>query len=195
MKYEALHLLPRFVVPIIEHSVERKGEWVFYPQLNYIRHNIIALETGVRSIHIRWLEKLTYDMHIDRSRSLPPLCKLRINTDKANGAWDSTVSKNVIEVLDRQKAMIKWFNDPSMDVPVWYDYHEESPFGKITSLFPKGETPGVLTGEAYGKYFRGSSILLICFADSSWGSILRTLCQKLWVTWSQLMSLSTTWRH
>ncbi|EPM47687.1 hypothetical protein A262_24692 [Pseudomonas syringae pv. actinidiae ICMP 19073] len=154
MKYEALHLLPRFVVPIIEHSVERNGQWVFYPQLNYIRHNIVALETGVRSIHIRWLEKLTYDMHIDRSRPLPPLCKLRINTDKANGAWDSTVSRNVIYVLDRQKAMIKWFNDPSMDVPVWYDYHEESPFGKITSLFPKGETPGVLTGEAYGKYFK-----------------------------------------
>jgi len=154
MMYEALRLIPRFVVPIIEHNVEIEGEWVFYPQLNYIRHNIIALETGVRSIHIRWLEKKTYDMHIDRSRPLPTLCKLHINTDKANGPWDSTVSKNVIEILDRQKDMITWFNDPSMDTPTWYDGHEDSRFGKITTLFPKGKTPGPLTGEAYGKYFK-----------------------------------------
>ena len=154
MKYEALRLLPRFVVPIIEHSVEREGKWVFYPQLNYIRHNIIALETGVRSIHIRWLERRTYDMRIDRSRPLPPLCKLRINTDKVNGPWDATVSKTVIELLDRQKAMIPWFNDPAMDVETWYDYHEENEHGKIITLFPKGTSPGVLTPEAYAKYFK-----------------------------------------
>lgn len=154
MKYEALRILPRFVVPIIEHNVERKGKWVFYPQLNYIRHNIIALETGVRSIHIRWLDKRTYDMQIDRSRPLPPLCKLHINTDKANGPWDATVSKTVIEVLDRQKDMTTWFDAPSMDTPVWYDDHEESGFGKIITLFPKGEKPGPLTGESYGKYFK-----------------------------------------
>ncbi|MBI6750751.1 hypothetical protein [Pseudomonas syringae] len=154
MCYEPLHLIPRFVVPIIEHSVERKGKWVFYPQLNYIRHNIVALETGVRSIHIRWLEKRTYDMHIDRSRPLPPLCKLRINTDKVNDAWDATVSKNVIDLLDRQKEMLTWFDDPSLNVEVWYDNHEESPFGKIISIFPKGEVPGVLTPESYAKYFK-----------------------------------------
>ncbi|MBF8766312.1 hypothetical protein IR009_13890 [Pseudomonas putida] len=154
MKYEALRLLPRFVVPIIEHTVERKEKWVFYPQLNYIRHNIVALETGIRSIHIRWLEKRTYAKHIDRSRPLPPLCKLHINTDKVNGPWDATVSKSVIELLDRQKAMIPWFNDPSMEVETWYDYHEDNEHGKIITLFPKGETPGVLTPEAYGKYFK-----------------------------------------
>lgn len=154
MSYEPLHLIPRFIVPIIEHSVERKGEWVFYPQLNYIRHNIVALETGVRSIHIRWLEKRTYDMHIDRSRPLPFLCKLRINTDKVNDAWDATVSKSVIDLLDRQKEMLTWFDDPSLNVEVWYDNHAESSFGKIISIFPKGETPGVLTPEAYAKYFK-----------------------------------------
>lgn len=154
MKYEPIRLLPRFVVPIIEHSLERKGKWIFYPQLNYIRHNIIALETGVRSIHIRWLDRRLYDKNIDRSRPLPPLCKLHINTDKTHGPWDSTVSKSVIELLDRQQQMIPWFNDPSMDVPVWYDGHENSPFGEIISLFPKGESPGVLTPEAYAKYFK-----------------------------------------
>ncbi|PKH20627.1 hypothetical protein BI292_03415 [Pseudomonas sp. 43NM1] len=154
MRYEALHLIPRSIVPIVERAVENNGKWVFYPQLNYIRHNIIALETGVRSIHIRWLDKRTYDQNIDRSRPLPPLCKLHINTDKVNGPWDATVSKTVIEVLDRQKSMLNWFDDPSLDTDVWYDGHEDSPFGKIVSVFSKGETPGVLNTASYSKYFR-----------------------------------------
>ena len=154
IKYKSLQLLPRFTVPIIEHAKECQGKWVFYPQLNYIRHNIVALETGIRSIHIRWLDKRTYDNSIDRSRLTPSICKLRVNTDKANGAWDATVSSSVISLLDRQKTMLAWFDDSSLDEPVWYDYHEESPFGKITSIFPRGETPGVLTPTAYGKYFK-----------------------------------------
>lgn len=154
MKYERLNFLPRFAVPIMEHAREREGKWVFYPQLNYIRHNIVALETGIRSIHIRWLDKRTYDTHVDRSRPLPPICKLRVNTDKVNGAWDATVSSSVISLLDRQKEMLKWFNDSSIDEPVWYDYHEDSIFGKIISIFPRGETPGVLTPAVYAKYFK-----------------------------------------
>ncbi|RMU15746.1 hypothetical protein ALP33_02922 [Pseudomonas amygdali pv. lachrymans] len=154
MKCEALKLIPRFTVPIIEHAKERLGKWIFYPQLIYIRHNIIALETGIRSIHIRWLEKRAYDKHIDRSRPLPAICKLYVNTDKVNGPWDATVSSSVISVLDRQNEMIKWFNDPSMNEEVWYDYHENSIFGKIIPIFPRGETPGVPTPGTYAKYFK-----------------------------------------
>lgn len=154
VNYEALHLLPRFTLPIIENTVKRKGAWVFYPQLTYIRHNIVALETGIRSIHIRWLEKRTYDVHIDRSKPLPPICQLRINTDKVNNSWDATVSKDVIELLDRQKNMLTWFNDPALNEEAWYDYHQDSPFGRIVSIFPKGGEPGVLNSESYAKYFK-----------------------------------------
>ncbi|MDH1930018.1 hypothetical protein [Pseudomonas sp. GD03696] len=150
MSYEALHLLPRFLFSLFED--QDKG--LSYPQLNYIRHNIVALETGLRSIHIRWLEKRTYDKHIDRSKPLPPLCKLHINTDKVNDAWDATVSRSVIEVLDRQKNMIALLDDPAMETEVWYDDHEGSTFGKIISIFPKGGSPGVLTAQSYAKFFK-----------------------------------------
>lgn len=154
MQYKALHLLPRFSAPIIEHSVQVKGQWVFYPQLNYIRHNLVALETGIRGMHIRWLDKRAYDEKIDRSRRLDPICKLHVNTDKSHGAWDSSVSQAVIEILDRQKSMLSWFADPSVDEEIWYDDHENSPFGKITTLFPKGGEPGPLISESYAKYFK-----------------------------------------
>lgn len=150
ISHKALHLLPRFLLPL----AENKHQFLSYPQLNYIRHNIIALETGLRSIHIRWLEKRTYDKHIDRSTPLPPLCKLHVNTDKVNDAWNATVSKNVIEVLDRQKRTIELINDPAMDTEVWYDYHEESTFGKIISIFPKGGVAGVLSVQSYAKFFK-----------------------------------------
>lgn len=154
IQYEALRFIPRFTLPIIDRSFNNNGSLVYYPQLNYIRHNIIALETGIRSIHIRWLEKRTYDINIDRSRHLPPLCKLRVNTDKVNNAWDATVSKTIIDLLDRQKSMLNWFGDTAMDEEIWYDYHEDSLFGKIITIFPKGGTPGVLTPDAYTKYFK-----------------------------------------
>ncbi|CAN7304852.1 hypothetical protein LJR071_001522 [Pseudomonas sp. LjRoot71] len=154
VKYEALRLIPRFTLPIIEHAVERNGKWVFYPQLTYIRHNVIALETGIRSIHIRWLDKRTYDRGIDRSKRLPPLCNLHINTDKVNNPWDAKVSKNVIEVLDRHKNMLPWFNEPNLDEEVWYDYHEGSEFGKIVPIFRKGGEPGVLRAGGYANYFK-----------------------------------------
>ncbi|PYD84304.1 hypothetical protein DNF23_55295, partial [Pseudomonas syringae pv. pisi] len=82
------------------------------------------------------------------------LCKLHINTDKANGPWDATVSRNVIEVLDRQKKMILQIGDASMESAVWYDNHEDSPFEKVVSIFSKGGTPGVLAADSYAKYFR-----------------------------------------
>lgn len=149
ISYEALRILPRVLFPIAE-----RGEFAQYPQANYIRHNIVALETGIRSIHIRWLEKRKYDMHINRNRPLPPLCKLHINTDKVNGAWDATVSRNVIEVLDRQRDLIAAVGDPAMEEEVWYDNHENSIFGEIVTLFPRGGTPGVLSGDRYSKYFK-----------------------------------------
>ncbi|MHC8374156.1 hypothetical protein ACYZT2_26195 [Pseudomonas sp. MDT1-85] len=154
MKYEPLHLISRSVVPIIDRALENNGSWIFYPQLNYIRHNIVALETGVRSIHIRWLDRRTYDQNIDRSRKLPPICKLHINTDKVNGAWDASVSKDVIQLLDRQYAMLEWFSDSPMSEEVWYDDHEDSVFGKIVTIFPKWMTPGTLQPNSYMKYFK-----------------------------------------
>jgi hypothetical protein len=154
MKYEPLHMISRSLIPIIDIAIKNNESFVFYPQLNYIRHNIVALETGVRSIHIRWLDRRTYDQNIDRSRPLPPICKLHINTDKVNGAWDASVSRDVIQLLDRQYAMVKWFNDSPMSEEVWYDDHQDSVFGKIVTIFPKWMTPGTLHPSSYMKYFK-----------------------------------------
>lgn len=154
MKYEPLTLISRSLIPIIDSAVKNQDSWVFYPQLNYIRHNIIALETGVRSIHIRWLDRRTYDQNIDRSRKLPPVCKLHINTDKVNGAWNASVSKDVIQMLDRQYSMLEWFGDSPMSEEVWYDDHVDSVFGKIITIFPKWMTPGTLHPTSYMSYFK-----------------------------------------
>jgi hypothetical protein len=154
MKYEPLRLISKSLIPIIDVAIEINGCWVFYPQLNYIRHNIVALETGIRSIHIRWLDRRTYDQNIDRSRPLPPICKLHINTDKVNGAWDASVSRDVIQVLDRQYAMVNWYNNSPMSEEVWYDDHEDSVFGKIVTIFPKWMASGPLQPDSYMKYFK-----------------------------------------
>lgn len=154
MKYEPLRLISRSLVPIIDVAVANNGSWVFYPQVTYIRHNIVALETGIRSIHIRWFDRRTYDKNIDRSRPLPAICKLHVNTDKVNEAWDASVSSHVIQILDRQHDMVNWYKDSPMSEEVWYDDHEDSVFGKIVTIFPKWMEAGTLHPSSYMKYFK-----------------------------------------
>ena len=160
MHYSAIQFLPRFIVPLHLRTTTNAPGRTSYPQLNYIQHNIVALETGIRTMHIRWLDRRTYDKNIDRSRPLDPICKLFINTDKANNSWNATVSEAVIRVLDRQSASHKWFSEPEMLQEAWYDDHEESPFGKILTLFPRGQVSsgpnkaGPYTHEAYAKFFK-----------------------------------------
>jgi hypothetical protein len=169
MTFEPLKLIPRFLIPVREQPTNNNGCWLYYPQLNHIQHNIIALETGIRSMHIRWLDRRTYDHWIDRSRKLDPICTLHVNTDKSHAAWNSFVTKSVIEVLDRQKKTHSWIADSYSDQEIWYDHHEESPFGKIVTLFPSGGKPGPLTPSSYSHYFRRLIFAFDLFARYSLG--------------------------
>jgi len=154
-----INFLPRFIVPLHNRNSINSPGLTSYPQLNYIQHNVVALETGIRTMHIRWFDKNKYDKEIDRSRALDPISKLFVNTDKVNGPWVASVHRTVIEVLDRQKESHSWFDEPAMNDEIWYDGHKESDFGKITPLFPSGRVGSTKTmsvpfsHESYATYF------------------------------------------
>lgn len=135
-----LKWVPKFIIPLVTRKSNRDGatKLITYPQLNHIQQTIVALETGIRNIHIRWLDRRTYDQHIDRSQSLPPICNLWVNTDKANPPWIAKVSSDVIKLLDRQIKTHVWFDEPSIQTEAWYGHHEDNHFGKILTIFPRG---------------------------------------------------------
>lgn len=146
------------------------------PILNYVQQTIVALETGIRNIHIRWLDSRTYDKKVDRSKPLPPICTLWVPTDKAHGEWGAKVSKSVIEVLDRQRESHDWFDEPVIHEETWYDDHEDSEFGKIATIFPAGLSrgrhklkPGPLTEDACTVRFKNIVFAFDLFCRYSLG--------------------------
>lgn len=138
-----IFFLPKALLPVAARRLKGQSGWTSFPVLNHIQKTIIMLETGIRGVHVRWLDRRTYDKDIDRSYPLPPICNLWVNTDKAHGEWSSKVSRSVIEVLDRQKQSHDWFDEPAIHEEAWYNnYDENNPFGKILTIFPAGHISG-----------------------------------------------------
>lgn len=149
-----LHYIPKTLLSVLTRcsKSEKEDSYKLYPLITHIQHAIVALETGIRNIHIRWLDRRNYDKYIDRSTPLPPICELHVNTDKAHDAWGAKVSKNVIDVLDRQVQSHSWFNEPVMDEAIWYNGYVDGRFGKIATIFPKGMAGGAIKGQDPGPF-------------------------------------------
>ncbi|GAA0811368.1 hypothetical protein GCM10009111_03780 [Colwellia asteriadis] len=127
----------------------KNGELYNYPTFQVLFENLIALETGLRHIHIRWLDREKFDLthnqipqssnsHISELQvhyiAANESDKIEVSTDKVKTEpWKPYVSSRVHNLLRRLKA----FQDTlDIEVPaLWYDYHEGSIHGKIKSLF------------------------------------------------------------
>lgn len=157
-----IFFLPKSLLPMPARRLKTQAGWTSFPALNQIQMTILMLETGIRGVHVRWLDRRTYDKDIDRSYPLPPICNLWVNTDKAHDEWGAKVSRSVIEVLDRQKKSHDWFDEPSIHEEAWYNnYGENNPFGKILTIFPAGHIsgtgntgPGPLSEVALSSHFK-----------------------------------------
>lgn len=144
-----------------------------YPVFQTLFENLIALETGLRHKHIRWLDREKFDVSTQHQKTTPKqehIGKLQVKyaaqsesdeievaTDKVkNEPWKPYVSSRVLNLLRRLKA----FQDTlDIDVPsLWYDKHENSVFGKIKSLFSSMdatvELPPVITESACRKQYK-----------------------------------------
>lgn len=107
------------------------------PAWSHLIQMIVCLETGIRTLHIEWLDIRLYDKEINRSVPLGELAELYVSTDKVRDKpWVATVSSRVIKLLDKQRAILKAVNRIWAGKPIWYDKHEGSHFGKIVPAFP-----------------------------------------------------------
>jgi hypothetical protein len=145
-------LEPIYFVPAsLTHEVTsmKNGVQYNYPTFQTLFENLIALETGLRHIHIRWLDKDKFDvsqnatidgihqyiseLHIHYAAANESN-EIEVSTDKVKTEpWRPYVSSRVLNLLRRLKA----FQDTlDIEVPaLWYDGHLGSIHGKIKSLF------------------------------------------------------------
>tara|TARA_R110000765_G_scaffold426679_1_gene543341 strand:- start:7335 stop:10424 length:3090 start_codon:yes stop_codon:yes gene_type:complete len=146
-KPHRIERIPRqLIVPLFGHKQinSQVSELAIMP--HYIHIAITMAETGIRLIHLRWLDKFLYDKDVNRAYfneySYIPT-KLHINTDKAHGPWDSDVVESVIGLLDRQLA---WRNKylRGKDGAIHYDHYENSGFDDIRPLFASPDSKSTI---------------------------------------------------
>ncbi|WOX07033.1 hypothetical protein [Microbulbifer pacificus] len=137
------------------------------PNIIHLHQTLISFETGIRHIHIRWLDKDKYDERINRKLPLPPICELVVNTDKVkHDPWTAHVSRRVIILLDKLKYLRSRYNETWVGNSYWYDGHVRSPFGKIKPLFPiGGDRPDGGKPSDDGVYIRKFREFLIAFQE------------------------------
>lgn len=127
-----------------------------YPIFQTLFGLFVAMETGIRTTHIRWLSNDHFDEFCKNDwldyrdlATLPEMpydaMKMVVSSDKAKtDPWEAYVSTRVIRMLKRQQLFVSALDG---DIPEkWYNESINSVHGKIRSLFHLKEL-GNLQGE------------------------------------------------
>jgi hypothetical protein len=129
-KYYPLKEMVRFftLTPYVVNGKSEMRATPHAPRILWLMAN-----TGIRQQHLLWLDKDAFDAAIPaKPTGLAPLI---VSTDKAHGEWVSIVSKEVIDVCERQKEWLERNEIESLKEPMWYSEIEKSRFGKFIPLF------------------------------------------------------------
>lgn len=129
-KYYPLKRIARFysLTSYRLNGVDEKRATPHVPRILWLMAN-----TGIRQKHLIWLDKDGFDAAIPHKPT--GLAPLIVSTDKAHSEWVSIVSKDVIEVCQRQKEWLERNEIESLKEPIWYSETEKSRFGKFVPLF------------------------------------------------------------
>ena len=80
-----LKYLPISVLPVAHVKLKGRHGLTTIPMIFGIAETVIALETGLRHCHIRWLDKRTYESETYGDHA--PYFDMCVNTDKSGHSW------------------------------------------------------------------------------------------------------------
>ncbi|WP_299082150.1 hypothetical protein [uncultured Paraglaciecola sp.] len=101
-----------------------------------IRVCLLAMNTGIRAMHLRWLDLDMFDMRINPKMLDDYLHPLTVNTDKVKTQpWVATVSALTVSLCLEQKAWRKEVSNESFNKNIFYNGNKKSKFGAFRPLF------------------------------------------------------------
>lgn len=116
----------------------KSGKCLDLPYPHVLNHLLVALQTGLRSNHIQWLdaEKFASGVKEDDYNTFVPLY---VNTDKSKTqAWSPMVSRKVIDIL---KSQLEWRNlieNPAFNEKKFYNNNHNTKWESFYPLFSYG---------------------------------------------------------
>lgn len=133
------------------------------PSNTLIRAFILALNTGLRSSQVIWLDKDKWNR--DNDDSLQTYYKLNVNTDKVKESdWSTYISHKVYESLKKETIFQNSMRESFMDIEVNYQNREYTRFEKMIPLFKFDSINGLPMD--YNKFHEGWVDLLWCFQNT-----------------------------
>lgn len=125
---------------------------------------IVALETSIRFLHIRWLDKflLVHDLpeHFDDFESIAKILEnekffeMFVNTDKSGTPWKRATSTRLIRIFKAINEYKKLVARHHYDSKLHYTHHELSEYPEIAPLFYDNDRSTVLTEASYRNHYK-----------------------------------------
>ena len=130
-----------------KYLIDDKEKELIYP--GDLRVCLLAMNTGIRAMHLRWLDLDTFGMRINPKMLDDYLHPLTVNTDKVKTEpWVATVSALTVSLCLEQKAWRKQISNKSFNEHVFYNGNKNSKFGAFRPLFSCYPNSGSTTTSA-----------------------------------------------
>jgi len=111
-----------------------------------LRVCLLAMNTGIRAMHLRWLDLDTFGMRINPKMLDDYLHPLTVNTDKVKTQpWVATVSALTVSLCLEQKAWRRQISNESFNKHIFYNGNKKSKFGAFRPLFSCYPDSGLTT--------------------------------------------------
>jgi hypothetical protein len=127
-----------------KYLVDGEDKTLIYP--GDLRVCLLAMNTGIRAMHLRWLDADTFDMRVNIKMLDDYLHPLTVSTDKVKTEpWVATVSALTISLCLAQKNWRNQISNEAFKKPVYYNGNKKSKFGAFKPLFSCYPNSGTTT--------------------------------------------------
>lgn len=161
-----LEFIPISLIPVNYAKIKSTGTTENFPRIHPLAQTIVALETGLRHIHIRWLDKHSWIFSPPDSEN--GVFELLVNTDKVTDPWVRVSAPEVYEALSKVVSAQQYIDAPHFEDTMDYDDHEHSRFEKICPIFMNYESKKNYSSWQYSRFFN-NLIYFMCQIKVSLG--------------------------
>lgn len=161
-----LHYIPYTLLCLAQLPIKNKNSKVYWRMAtpDNIGAVIIALETSIRFIHIRWLDKylLAHEFPELRDDFQAIIAKLGddaffelfVNTDKSGSPWVRATSVRLLRVISAINSYKKNVARGHYNKKLHYTHHDLSSYPLIAPLFHDNDRDTVLTESRYREHYK-----------------------------------------
>ncbi|TLF51645.1 hypothetical protein FEI13_08225 [Halomonas urmiana] len=146
-----IRFIPTRLLKIVSVLLKGKKRYTPFLAMQNINQVVTALETGLRHITVRWLDKRKYKHGAVDVKS--KYFNLYVNSDKVSRAWVRPTSKKLLEILERQVDSHRWFDEDHVNFLINYNNERVTRHGRVSPIFIRYDKKEVYGEHVASEYY------------------------------------------